>query len=1684
MRRGFPLLAAAVFAISLFQPFAYAAAWQEETIYLADAPAASKPTAAAPEPTTFTVGSCTVTSFDDAEGKRFLDAVYGFTGKEITEKSDAQIRTATPADASTVINNNVYNFPADENGYFMTVREFAQLSGIAEKDIIEELGLGGGAGTAEDGTPLPAKDPADEMITVSQARAVAQKRPEGGDVMAKLRSWMASKGKSKDLVQVPGFETMKVRLPNQKEIALQDIYHYQSLRNAEGTGKSCLLDNTAINGKVTYLGMLDANLLLAADQAPKSLEHNQHLSTQTLRASVTNYDGNIVIPSFYEKAVAALSFWTQLDLMISAVSTVYAFNSVNRLKKEIEDSSKKLDRLEKMKIAPPPISGNDKGMTELAALVEQEKSADITTATSARESIAEIMANRKKVGELQKELLAPSTIAERKTEINTELAVLNGDERTRALVEIDRRNLAISEDMGKLSDEMTTNEETVRELGKLYTLAERRTWKSFVMGVAWLGPARLALELANQITFSASTPPAADKQQALEIYANTKVADTFRKSSNYFFIGSMIEGISDITKTGVPSKIFNSGPMLLLQSPGEAGKEKYSTTGLSTTPDGNWLVSTSWEGNSQVTAFEDIHDARKVTSLAVRSVYLTIGGTLQRKDEYQKYYGMIFLVAPLLTWKILPATADAIKPVATIIQLMLTQFYINNFIDPSDFDQNAQCSQEKLDRYLLWYKGMVAATIVEQFAITAAVPGAAAAGGATGVLAAINAIVNRAGSLREAITESQIIKLSQARWKAVTFVADPLEAAKAVLGSRVIAYASACKDSEYKVLAYQKLETNVPAASLKKLQAKTNDPLGISKIASSLGIGQAFAGVGEKVDTSDLKEILNVKALLSEQKGTITPSELYYLHLDPDSANMQWFNVFEENACFRECLDAGDKFVCRDKTGAYIVDKKTGAKTYVANPEQAMMGDFIPGLGMVIPNKIISTQLYCPGAAVMKINGDGKLEILNDACPAMACSMAALTKVSGTNPGRTLSNVLGNVEAIYTTQARGAPSGGVVTMFRTTGTIDTRGALGSAATYGDKYSPTSQAEATGIGKVADVASTVVTGKDISLAGREYRVPSLEVFGNPAVRASGSDKPEDQFGELRTIQLENGVVHYNPVTRKLYIALKKLSEVPAHGIESINNQPGTTSVSKESLKAEYKLVQELLARLQAGQQLSERQLEILRKALERPTATGGGLTAKEQALLQAAIAKQNSGGALNAQEQQLLEKARQAEKYPGVVVFSPQQALTVERALKADEKVDGAKATEISGKLNSGTPLTTEEKQTASAALDKAIAAAGGQPAEVNVVAKGDRIEINDKLDKNIPLTTAQKAQVTEALSNAAKLGEVTPAQASTISGKLYDGSALTPAEVASVRQAVETKTTAAGANTAAAEAVEAKRSLEKAVAPTQNADEVISKIESGGDLTRSQRNAAVNAVQAERSRVEDQLANAPAAAVPGIKLDNAGAKAGSEDNARDLNKALGQVGTLTNFRTDNKDVAFTTNERGEPVVKITERATGKMDELKITGEATRDGSAISYPTAQGPVKVEVSVNKDSGQPIFNLNAPNNIQEKAPLILAQGPQGLLYYDPQTGSWRVQNGLAVPTDPSFGTKGASFFGTQNGVSGVPDSDRFGLQRELAAAPSGYGALLSLPSWPENAAAGAALLAIILCGVAIVRRREIAA
>ncbi|MFA6048853.1 MAG: hypothetical protein WC792_02825 [Candidatus Micrarchaeia archaeon] len=1170
---SFSILAIALLFTEIFSPLAYG------VTSVASGPAVAAGSSGVQTGT----GDCNSNSLTPTQTKAFWDATLGFMGQELNALTYQQLlNNKAGAIASQPQNLTVVIDP--DSAKFYPVKDIASVMGRDPAQVAEDLNADANGSV--------------DMATV-KAYMAAKPGKEGA-----LERLLGIKPKLE--VEKPAFDSYKIKLPNQRDIGLREIFAMQEIG---GGNDKCLLDHSDIRGKVSYIVLLGKDLYIGFDKSSTTTNANQHLtSTNTLAALSLNGGSDIIIPLRFMNYLKTVKFIGELDTIGSILETGMALVDKKAVEQGLASQRDLEERVGKVGVADNinyrdiqnEVTGGVRLKRDVYDLMSQPGEAGVKrvlasseTAVASMEEEAKTLAKAGKLAEADAIRADADKIKRQSEEIqkvydNLKAEGLSDDDFRDALSKqlgenFDsvmgaynfnglERNVVNMQSMAqriRLSDLDTQfrlkqlcppygacTDVHLKPLERIYATLAGRAFSNFVFGMLWLGPGRLALTASNAITFSSSDRRLADNY--LQIYVDGPVAPDFRSASNWMLSGKVVELLSDLTHSGIPTAIFDIGPVYLLNQPdvGTSAEEgRASFTSLKNDVD-RWNIATYWKGRSAGTLFEDIKNRNDYARMSMFSNNMTLGANLERRNEMATYYDILTYAAPLLSWKLLriPGTDPLLFTMGRIATL---DFYISNIVDPNRIKNDEVCSDEKVDSYKHWYEAFVVASQVSNILMLP--EGQALKSVASRAIKDFSEreVSTKAG--KTAVTMAKLmspdapINKVMARLNIFVQALSPFDMAKAAAASMGFQYTMRCKDTSYTILAYQSLDkkTEGGAAALKE---KLN-PLGVDKIVGNLSIGNALQGVGTQVAKEDLNEIINTRALMQDQSGMVTPTKLYYLHLD--GATQEWWGVFdqlEKGGCFRKCIDGNYTAICMTENGVELINKLTGERTKLADKDHALMSQFLPELAAtMVPNTLISAKMNCGAQqTVLQVKSDAHL-YTGGTCGTVQCLIAELSRLTGTAIGSDLSGALGKVKAIHTDQGLATVDGGVIRYIRTAGTESEVRGIG----VGTGSNPTEV--------IAEDEETGTLTKKTSQVGKETQIPSIDsqlddsaslsastisIRGDATVSASGSSGTTD-MGTLMTINLERGRIEYDKAGQRLLVALYILGEVNApQSIQSI------------------------------------------------------------------------------------------------------------------------------------------------------------------------------------------------------------------------------------------------------------------------------------------------------------------------------------------------------------------------------------------------------------------------------------------------------------------------------------------------------------------------------------------------------
>jgi predicted DNA-binding protein YlxM (UPF0122 family) len=222
-----------------------------------------------------------------------------------------------------------------------------------------------------------------------------------------------------------------------------------------------------------------------------------------------------------------------------------------------------------------------------------------------------------------------------------------------------------------------------------------------------------------------------------------------------------------------------------------------------------------------------------------------------------------------------------------------------------------------------------------------------------------------------------------------------------------------------------------------------------------------------------------------------------------------------------------------------------------------------------------------------------------------------------------------------------------------------------------------------------------------------------------------------------------------------------------------------------------------------------------------------------------------------------------------------------------------------------------------------------------------------------------------------------------------------------------------------------------------------------------------------------------------IRIDRINPKTGYEELASQFNAALQQIQAdcgLAVLETPDKIYSFKKDADGNNIIQVYDKKTGQTQTYKITGPARMEGDEIVFPTDKGELRFKIFQDPATGKPMLQVIYPDGTRDLGELIAARGINGVLAFDPRTGTWYAYNAQDIPLNPAFASKGASFYQTPQGLAGQPTDNLAGYtQRVPLTTTNDLLTLLGLPAWPspsKELPLFAAMIAAVLAGIAAAR------
>ncbi len=1149
----FSLAVVFVLFAELLAPYAFAAptpsATPSATPFASPTP---KPVSNIAYPSDFSSGggSCTVNSMTDAERKALWDNT---NGRPIEELTDLPVQSALNSQNTPVFNPFAPNAPLNpqqQGAGFSPLEQQISLStlsamtGMTKDELVK--------GYVRDFNPD--KDSVQNVsdntyVTLAQAQAIATKK--GGTAADRVNQIIsqvlgAKNGNQNQIPQIPTptpgpYAGLKVILPGnvgadgkQREITYSQI--------AAGTAldaNSCLVKGT-IKGRVSYLGVLESDLTYGIpgnqtfsgqyiypptglpDEDLVDPRSNQWFVASSITSVLSlNGGANIALPSFYEDWIAFTGKWSRFDMYASLGLSLGATSITNYIKQRRQFNQELKTGLESARQQSKGFQ--DKALTDLYGPIEERAGGKVFTNTNNEELIVRTVHVR---DEAVLDAAGHPVLDAAGNPVTAPV---------QAIVATDHRGAeVIREEItgGKTVDGVLNShnlqpkrisseglEAQVKDSFKTAGAWERlkrqtvpRVSYNLMMGAAWMGPARFAYDIADRNFFEAT---GFNQNKYLKVLVDKPVAQKFHDATNIFGIGKIEELVSDWTG-GAPAKAFSSGPVFLANYPSGEAQSQASTTAISSAD--SWQINSVWTGPSFAVNFEDVRTSsqnQQYTSLPVVANEILPKPIINTKTSSQAYNYLLTLAVPfLVARKLVPEVGQTLGLAGT---LLVTEQILE--VDPN-FGKGLDCTKDQQDNLKDQYRR----AILADYAVTLA----------TTFLPLIQTVN---------VFWKQILVGSRIAGDVNAWV-NPLLAWQWYIGNQAQIYAANCKDSQYKVLTYQK----IPNPDVNKTNAQPSGGSGqpVQQVQNAAqNFVSSFNGKGNTVESELAKytEILNLKTRMTDQQGFVQPKDILMMHIDKSAWMVHGglFDTLNKSGCVQnECDPTSD--------GGSICITPDGIKKY--NKDGSVAFDFNGFYWklrsasilrsqelarMILPNTIITTQLECGEKPFISIDSAGSSSIADATCPAADCLKKQIKLLLSDFDGKDLTKAIGKVASVETSLGMASFTGNSISF--------TRLSIGEA----------------GVEERAPTLDQVARNSGLGSTGAGAR---LEVLGNGNTTLLGGNTIS--LGTLKTIIGDKGKIEYDPVAKRLYLFIYVLADGKAQTIADIVGRTSTVNANGKTI----------------------------------------------------------------------------------------------------------------------------------------------------------------------------------------------------------------------------------------------------------------------------------------------------------------------------------------------------------------------------------------------------------------------------------------------------------------------------------------------------------------------------------------
>ncbi|MFH0835597.1 MAG: hypothetical protein V1834_00350 [Candidatus Micrarchaeota archaeon] len=766
--------------------------------------------------------------------------------------------------------------------------------------------------------------------------------------------------------ELPYFANYKLRLP----IAGSDgEYHdvpVELLLAQQPLNKECSFKDLVIQGRVTYEGLLDHNIAYGTGLSVRTQTFINPSSGQVdidFESTVKQYlesrgtflagvrlpanAGNILIPSFFERWAVQMGKSTRAELAVavgmgiaSGVATKMAASQL----KVLEGKLTHYKDLTKMY--------SDR-LTRATTVVDTTTVLGYTPAGSPIYGISS-------GAQTPVLLLAETTEAEQ----------------------------AARATMAKFETQMVAFRSTEGVAQSISKTAALRVSFNLIFGMGWLGPMRLAFEVAEAQLFDGEYNPKGDK--FLLLMVNRPVATAFRDATSGFKLTDLLSDLlGSSTKIDIlkPPEIWASGKVRLINQPALNSQSEGSSTTIDVTDDGRWHITMQWadSGVSYATNMEDVSYVQRgsgeITSLPVAvNEILPAAAVMDQKANAHILNSMGSLAASAGFGILVAGPYGALLGFGAGM-LTLTKIYSLDAAEAAKY--RVHCEASELNEYLSDYistRNKIWFLTAFQSVLQVGVHGGFSFVPYVGaVIPIIATVLNAAADLGQF-------------W----LMMHQIQAANG--GT---AYSTECIDQMHKILFWQRLSQTAAEGQGQGAEAAVGF---IDNIVAMFVVSdQATAREQYYERIRQRPEILTLKVQLNDQVGYVEPEEMYNIHAE-ESNLMLNTGLFQqlEDKCFRQTLsdENGWQFSVTangmeftDPAGNVVASFNTDddAKRALARWIDQENARYF------IPNKFFEVKLTGCSGTLMSFDtaGYGTLFDLSPSCTAGNCIVENHKTISG-----------------------------------------------------------------------------------------------------------------------------------------------------------------------------------------------------------------------------------------------------------------------------------------------------------------------------------------------------------------------------------------------------------------------------------------------------------------------------------------------------------------------------------------------------------------------------------------------------------------------------------------------------------------------------------------------------------------